>query len=91
MKKLLIVASILVGGCIPAQDIDRRLEVTDEIRSSCPGWTDQELGTMISVIESDRLGGATYTSTITTVTEGCYSYECVICWVAAVDQLYGMP
>jgi len=86
-----ILATLVLSTCCAPQgfpgDADR-LEVTDDLRASCPTYTEEQIEMLISVIEADRIAGNPYAIEISIVTAGCQNAECGVCLVAITDQVY---
>lgn len=87
--KLFLISLILVAGCLPTEEPFNRLESNDELRMSCPGMTNSDIETMISLAEGDRQNGWIYADELGVVMATCADYECVVCLTAIVDQVYG--
>lgn len=89
----LLVVALFVGcdsqsGVFPL--VYGRLDVTPALQSSCPTLTDTEIDYIISLAESDRLAGWTYSDEVAQGLAACDSSTCSICVTAIIRQVYGL-
>lgn len=92
----LIAACVVLGSCAPvdlAPEEDDRLEVTEKLRTACPRYTDLEIETTLTIIESERTAGIAKDEMIDRGLIACTSEldgdECLVCLVAMINQVYG--
>lgn len=71
----------------------RPVEVTDEMRAACTGWSDSKILTEVANISWQHEAGFTYLETLDSELIACPSWPdgnpCVPCKQVIVDYVYG--
>ncbi len=93
-----IVAPLCMGQmcgspAVPDLTDPNRLEVTDDLRTACPGISDASIETLISAAEEDRLAGFPRQTLLDGLQEACSStghpQNCIDCNTAIINQVHG--
>lgn len=83
MKRIVIALALLSTAC------NGRLDVTPELLDACSGVPAENIETIISLVESDRLAGWSYSEEINTLLRSCGSdVVCGNCGVRIIEQVY---
>jgi len=92
MKSWLLVfvlTLVLVAGCPLTGPDPARLQVNDELRAACASLTDEEIAELLLEAEAWRLASGSYSIATGSGTTSCDKLDCIICWFACLDQVYG--
>jgi hypothetical protein len=98
--RIMVAVSILAGLCAgqactgPAPLTDpERLEVTDTLREACAAYSDDSIDAMITIIEEDRLSGASKADVLLAISDtwqlASRPEEYRACALAVIRQVYG--
>ena len=72
--------------CVPTSG---RLEVNDNLRATCPGWTDADIDASLTSYEQFRKEGIPYSHLVVALDELCGGDDvCYVCHLAIQDQVY---